>query len=112
MTPARKSRSILLSGLVVLLAGLAPAAAGAAPVATEQYVLTLPGVEQIGVSDPTVDADNEPPATSDGVTGERIPASAPLAALASLLLSPWVLLTLGATAAVAVALIRSTRRPS
>lgn len=111
MSRAVKSRSTLAGCLVWLLAVSAPTGATAAETATEQYQLTLPGVER--GSDVGVAADSEPgPETNPGagVTGERTAAPAPLAAVAAVLSSPWVLLTLAGVAG-AVVVARRAQEP-
>lgn len=103
MSRAVKSRSALVAGLVWLLSISAPAGAKAAQAATEQYLLTLPGVQRS--SDVGVATDPEPGPAADlgaGVTGERAAAPAPLSALFAVVFSPWVLLTLAAAAGVVV----------
>lgn len=89
-----------------------PAAAAAKPAATERYVLTLPGVEQADRTEAAPDPKLGPPADAagTGVTGERVPDPAPLAALGAVLVRPWVLLTLAAILAAVLISSRSGRR--
>lgn len=112
MSRAVKSRSALAACLVALFVISVPVGAQAAPAATEQYVLTLPGVERgrdVGV---VPDPELEPAADAgDGVTGENAAAAAPLSAFLAVASSPWVLLTIAAVGAVALVVTRRGREP-
>lgn len=107
MTRAVKSRSALAVCLTALLAVAAPAEANASAAATEQYQLTLPGVERGGAADVAPGSEPEPVEDAGaGVTGERTAVDSPLSTLLGTVSSPWVLLALAAAAAVAVAATR------
>jgi hypothetical protein len=88
MMRGRKSRSIVLGSLaIVALAATAPGAGAAEPAAVEEYVLTLPGVRTVGVSDPEAGEEAEPIAAV-GVTGERRDSGSALGAVGSAAATP------------------------
>jgi hypothetical protein len=91
---------------------LAPAAAGAAePSAIEEYVLTLPGVEQSDVQGPSAIEESADRIGEVGVVGEQNDGFTRMGALGAATASPaGVLMLLLAGGGIALALLRRRER--